>query len=50
MEINRSDCPINLGILILDNKESVKTSVSGCIKKEDNLEPVSDTILKIMYD
>ncbi|CAD8125213.1 unnamed protein product [Paramecium sonneborni] len=50
MNIKRSDCPIDLGIIILDNKKSVKTSITGCIIKSDNLQAVSDSSIKIIYD
>lgn len=50
MEINRFDCPINLGRILLDNKENVKTIVTGCVIKKDDLSPVSDTMISIMYD
>ncbi|CAD8089141.1 unnamed protein product [Paramecium primaurelia] len=50
MEINRLNCPINLGRILLDNKESVQTSITGCVIKRDNLQSVSDTIVSIIYD
>ncbi|CAD8191425.1 unnamed protein product [Paramecium octaurelia] len=50
IEINRDDCPVNLGRILLDNNESVKTSIQGCVIQSDNLLPVSDTTISIVYD